>query len=321
METIRTYIDNMFKGLPDNEEIRKVKEEISVNMEDKYSELKAEGKSENEAIGIVISEFGNIDEIIKEFGIARGSDNKEENQYPMVELKDVEEYIESKKKTSLRISIGVAFCIMGIAILQFLDGMELLKDLPSNLQDTVMVGELLLMVAIGVGIFIYSGVRMEKYKSMEEGKIQLSSVVKSVIEERKNGLKGRKTLGIIAGVIICIMCPIPVLITDGYGDRGTAWGVLILLIMIAVAVAIFINIAGCDDGYNRLLREDDYSTEKKKDNKVIGVVASVVWPLAMAVFLVWSFVFHGWRISWIVFPVTGILFGIFSGVYSSLKEQ
>ena len=38
-------------------------------MEDKYEELKMEGKSENEAIGIVISEFGNIDELIDELGL------------------------------------------------------------------------------------------------------------------------------------------------------------------------------------------------------------------------------------------------------------
>ena len=38
-------------------------------MEDKYVELKAEGKSENEAIGIVISEFGNMEELIRELGI------------------------------------------------------------------------------------------------------------------------------------------------------------------------------------------------------------------------------------------------------------
>ena len=38
-------------------------------MEDKYNELKSEGKSENEAIGIVISEFGNIDELINELDI------------------------------------------------------------------------------------------------------------------------------------------------------------------------------------------------------------------------------------------------------------
>ena len=38
-------------------------------MEDKYNELISEGKSDNEAIGIVISEFGNLDELADSLGI------------------------------------------------------------------------------------------------------------------------------------------------------------------------------------------------------------------------------------------------------------
>ena len=46
-----------------------LKEEILSNMEEKYRELKKQGHSENEAIGTVISEFGNIDELVRELGI------------------------------------------------------------------------------------------------------------------------------------------------------------------------------------------------------------------------------------------------------------
>jgi hypothetical protein len=38
-------------------------------MEDKYNELISEGKKENEAIGIVISEFGNLDELAEGLGL------------------------------------------------------------------------------------------------------------------------------------------------------------------------------------------------------------------------------------------------------------
>ncbi len=58
MDTIRTYLENMFLHLPKNPEVRRAKEELLSMMEDKYQELKREGRSENEAIGIVISEFG-----------------------------------------------------------------------------------------------------------------------------------------------------------------------------------------------------------------------------------------------------------------------
>ena len=41
------------------------KQELWGMMEDKYNELISEGLSENEAVGTVISEFGNLDELSK----------------------------------------------------------------------------------------------------------------------------------------------------------------------------------------------------------------------------------------------------------------
>ena len=69
METILNYLDNMFINLPQTSEVLRAKEDLMEMMEDKYNELMSEGKMQNEAIGIVISEFGNIQELIDELGI------------------------------------------------------------------------------------------------------------------------------------------------------------------------------------------------------------------------------------------------------------
>lgn len=65
METIEVYLENIFLTLPKNKETLKIKKELFSMMEDKYNELKCEGKTEDESIGIVISEFGSMDEILK----------------------------------------------------------------------------------------------------------------------------------------------------------------------------------------------------------------------------------------------------------------
>ena len=69
MDTIKNYLENMFATLPKNQEVLRLKNDLLESMEDKYNELKQSGRSENEAVGIVISEFGNIDEFVKELGI------------------------------------------------------------------------------------------------------------------------------------------------------------------------------------------------------------------------------------------------------------
>ena len=69
METIRNYLNAMFAGLPDTPEVRRAYEELAEMMEDKYTEMIAEGSSEQEAIGTVISEFGNLEELAQTLGI------------------------------------------------------------------------------------------------------------------------------------------------------------------------------------------------------------------------------------------------------------
>ena len=69
MEAIRNYLETMFLNLPNTPEVYKAKNELWQMMEDKYTELKNEGKSENEAVGTVIAEFGNLDELAEDLGI------------------------------------------------------------------------------------------------------------------------------------------------------------------------------------------------------------------------------------------------------------
>jgi uncharacterized membrane protein len=61
--------------------------------------------------------------------------------------------------------------------------------------------------------------------------------------------------------------------------------------------------------------------KKRKEDKVIGAVAACIWPLAVAAFLFCGFVYDLWHIAWIIFPIVGILFGMFSAVYSIITDK
>lgn len=69
MEALVEYLNNLFHGVKETPEVLRAKAELLQMMEDKYEELIAEGKNEDEAVGIVISEFGNFEEIADELGI------------------------------------------------------------------------------------------------------------------------------------------------------------------------------------------------------------------------------------------------------------
>ena len=103
METIKTYLENMFSGLPDTPEVRKARYELEQMMEDKYSELKSSGKSENEAIGIVISEFGNLDELAESLGLQFYINRKNESNTIQTDAKilSMEDAFKNKHQTCL----------------------------------------------------------------------------------------------------------------------------------------------------------------------------------------------------------------------------
>ncbi|MDL4841782.1 permease prefix domain 1-containing protein [Aquibacillus rhizosphaerae] len=321
METINNYLENMFASLPNTEEMRKLKEELLSNMEEKYHELKRDGKTENEAIGIVISEFGNIDELIHEFDIP--VDKNEEELPTIITDKEVNNYLEASEKFGKVIGIGVFMCIIASAQLVLISQL---------VEDNVIVGvseqagsiiglvPFFILIAIAVGLFIYSGMKMEKYKYIEDG-VEVTSNTKTYLRQKNEAFQSTFTISLIIGVALCILSPIILFITSIYSDGASVYGVVALLCMVAVAVYIFVYYGTIRDSYKKLLRIDEFSKYKQEENRIIGAVASIIWPLAVVIFLISGLVFNQWHINWIVFPITGLLFAMFSGAYSILKEK
>ena len=127
METIRNYLETMFLNLPGTPEVMRAKMELGQMMEDKYNELIAEGKMDNEATGIVISEFGNLEELAEELGILdymkKGNFEKRET----VTMETVRSFIAEKTRSSVRMAIGVLFCILSPAGFIFFQALTVSK--------------------------------------------------------------------------------------------------------------------------------------------------------------------------------------------------
>lgn len=322
METIKIYVENMFKTLPRTEELKKLKQDILMNMEEKYSELKSEGKTENEAVGIVISEFGNIDEIIKEFGIET-NETDEDNKLPQVSLEGVRSFLDDTKRCNFLVSIGVMLCMLGgsflVLFFQLFEDGIIFKGLNEDKVSFIPVSILLVLVVIAVALFIFSGNLMEKYKYIEKGLFNLEGDAKVMVEAESERLKSKVTRGTIIGVALCILSPIAIFIGGMISEAGYVYGTTVLILIVAVAVFLFINVSACNNAHKKLLKQGEYSEKSREGDRVISAVASVVWPLTTVVFFIWGFAFNGWGTSWIVFPAVGILFGIFCSIYKSLK--
>ena len=219
METIKNYLETMFMNLPKTVEVNRAKEELATMMEDKYNQLKAEGKTENEAIGVVISEFGNLDEISKELGIQNYVDaGKDGIVKRKVSLQEAKDYIDTTVKSATYIAIGVMPCIWSPILTIILGGM--LEERSGITDTSIVVGGLIpmfVLIAIAVGLFIYYGMVLNKYEYLQKESFQMEFSTDSYIRQQHDNNTGNFAIKIATGVILCIIGVIPICVV------GTAY--------------------------------------------------------------------------------------------------
>ncbi len=323
MEIIRVYLNNMFAQWEETPRMRQVKEDLEANMEDKYLELKKAGKTENEAIGIVISEFGNIDELLQELNLP---EEKQTKSLPVVTAAQVKEYTDFKKWFGKWVALGVALCFMAVISLILVstlveEGM-IFSNFSAEGKDIIGLIPFFLLIAAAVGIFVCSGSKEEKYKYLKND-FYLEPQVRDLVQTSLQAFTSTFQKAVIIGVILCVLSPLAlicILSISGNENVMGSVGVSVLLAMIAAAVAIFIISGSVKESYQILLQESDSKKEEEEKDKLIGAAAAVWWPLVVCVFLIWGFFFHGWEICWIVFPIAGLLFGAFSSICSIIRK-
>lgn len=318
METIRTYIDNMFMTLPQNKEVLHAKEELLSMMEDKYNELKNEGRSENEVVGIVISEFGNLDEVAEELGLSDTMRTAtKEPPKNIVTLDMAKDFIKNRIKASYKVGIGVFLIIWSPVLLIFLTATGSEEFLGVyNGGAAIGIISLLSLVAIGVGFLIISGVQLSRFDLDKNINFILDGSAQSYVKIEEDQNRMMKTTKIAIGVMLCILSAIPLLVFSllEIGDDFSSIGIVFILLLVSIAVYLFITAGMKQSAYDILLKKGEYSDEAKNFNKKTEVIGSIYWPLIVIIYLYWSFTSGNWGFTWIIWPLSGLFFAVVLGL-------
>ncbi|MDL2276053.1 permease prefix domain 1-containing protein [Breznakia sp. OttesenSCG-928-G09] len=301
METIRAYIDQMFKDLPKTKEVVEMKLNIQDHMEEKFQELIDEGINEAEASKRVINEFGDMDEILKELDIDPNKENQEEINY--LSDKEIEKYVQWKRAFMIMIAVGVMLCINAVGISSMLSDI-----IPGKFGDIITGIAFFGLVAVAVIIFIIFGMRAEYYDAMVKDAV-IDSSKKVELQKRYLDAKKKQALPIALGVLLCIISVaiyplVEFILTDGIAG-------FVFFFIISVAVAMFITSSSSTEAYEVFIDEkkrvgSNGTTREKED----GAIHGVIMLSATAIYLVLGFLLHWWHPGWIIFPLAGILCGI-----------
>lgn len=240
-------------------------------------------------------------------------------------LTEVGEYIDLVRNAARRISLGVALCILGAAALCGVCGFVPLETgnanvvLSEQMAGGIGVTALLILVASGVAMLIINGMKLSKYEFLEKESFTLEYGVSGVVGKKKDEFEGTFRKCIALGVTLCIIGVVPLLLAGSLeaGDQIYIWCTSLLLVLIACGVYLFIWAGMIYGSYQKILQIDEYTPENKELGQKLSWFSGSYWCCVTALYLGISFYFDNWDISWIIWPVAGVLF---AAIYQVLRN-
>ncbi|MEG0708502.1 permease prefix domain 1-containing protein [Niameybacter sp.] len=158
---LKDYIDQLFAQVSDTTYARELKEEMLINLNDRYEDLLVEGKTKEETFTIVTSSIGDIRELIS------GLDETA----VIITTKELEK---RRKESAILRSIAVMLYIISPAVLIAL-----------SIFDMSITGVVLLLVIVGAatGLIVYDN--FSKPESLREDYKEKSKKENLTIEQKK----------------------------------------------------------------------------------------------------------------------------------------
>lgn len=277
MNAIRNYLDNMFRNLPNTEAVRRAKAELLQMMEDKYEELIAEGKTENEAVGIVISEFGNLDELADSLGISEAVTENPVEDKPMLSMDRVKEYLSMNNTRAILTPLGIALCILSVVS-------PILADiLPVDI-NIIGAGGMFGIIATAVGLFIFSGIKNKEYAEVRNKECSLSIEGAEYVRNERRGFKNSYGLMSSFGIGLCILSFLNPIILDKIPFIDSNVGAAMMFVFVALGVFLITSANTRMNGYDRLLAlnesgkmsEEFVPKADRKVNKAPIIICSII---------------------------------------------
>lgn len=258
-----------------------------------------------------------------------GEPVKESVEHPRnvrkVSLEEASEFLRMRKLYAPRIALGVMLCIWSPITVILLGGLQEEKaiNISENAVGGIGVSVLILMVAAAVALFIKSSNKLDAFKFLEKEEIETAYGVDGMVKEKRDAYESSHTSILIAGVVLCILSVMPIFIALCFTEKDAVMigMVALLLLIVGIAVNMIVRTTLIKDSYDMLLQYNEYSIGQKKSRNKLEVVGEIYWLVITASYLAVSFFTKAWRITWIIWPIAGILSGIINLIFDNKSNS
>ena len=208
-EKIREYVESIFQDAPQTRRAIELKEELIANLLDRYTDLIAQGKDEEEAYAITIMGIGNVDELI------RGLREQDVFNASHMQIQ--------QQKSALLVSGAVA-----LYIVSFIFPLIFSSSLYPFSRGLPLVGVVLMFLcwAGATMLLVYNYTSRPKYKKMDE----------TIVEEFKEWKHGQPRKKVLLNSIQSMLWTLTVILYLCIGFFFNWWHPGWMIFLLAVVV-------------------------------------------------------------------------------------
>lgn len=242
-----------------------------------------------------------------------------------VTMEMANEYLQIIDWSAGKTAFATMLCILSPIVLLMLGAMSEMPDyhISENAAAGIGICVLIVLIAIAVTIFILCGMKTKKYEFMEKEDIETVYGVSGMVKEKRDAYHSMYVTQLVIGIACCICSVIPLFgtLAVSESDFYMVSAVCMLLALVAIGTYFIVRSATKMNAMNQLLEEEDYTRQKKHENKKMSGPVTVYWLIATAIYLAWSFTTNDWDRTWIIWPVVGVLFPAFFAIVNGIRKK
>lgn len=138
-DKLRAFIDTLFEDAPAGKKVVELKEEMLQNLNDKYSDLLSEGKSEEAAYNLAVASVGDVSELLRYLRREEGDSTREQ-----------EELMRYRRRSAVVVPIAVILYILSVIPVMLID-------------RQIGVVSMFVMIAAATGLLIWNSMSKPVY--------------------------------------------------------------------------------------------------------------------------------------------------------------
>ena len=263
----------------------------------------------------------------EEYAPSQMQENESESDRSVhkVTMEMANEYLQIIDWSAGKTAFATMLCILSPIVLLMLGAMSEMPNyhISENAAAGIGICVLIVLIAIAVTIFILCGMKTKKYEYMEKEDIETAYGVSGMVKEKRDAYHSPYVTQLVIGITCCICSVIPLFgtLAVSESDFYMVSAVCMLLTLVAIGTYFIVRSAAKMNAMNQLLEEEDYTRQKKHENKKMSGPVMVYWLIATAIYLAWSFTTNDWDRTWIIWPVVGVLFPAFFAIVNGIRKK